>query len=65
MLQFEPDSSLADWLAQRDEPWEQLVTMGPTGFESYARIGGLPTGLPVSNPQKGCITSELTRMYHQ
>ena len=38
MLQFEPDSSLADWVAQRDEPWEQLVTMGPTGFESYARV---------------------------
>ncbi len=38
MLQFEPDSSLADWFAQRDEPWEQLVTMGPTGFDSYARV---------------------------
>jgi len=38
MLRFEPDSSLADWFAQRDEPWEQLVTMGPAGFESYARI---------------------------
>src|ERR1700730_16497874 len=38
MLQFEPDFSLADWFAQRDEPWEQLVTMGPTGFESYARV---------------------------
>jgi hypothetical protein len=38
MLQFEPDFSLADWFAQRDEPWEQFVTMGPTGFESYARV---------------------------
>src|SRR5579872_2364079 len=38
MLQFEPDCSLADWFAQRNEPWEQLVTMGPSGFESYARI---------------------------
>lgn len=38
MLQFEPDFSLADWFVQRDEPWEQLVTMGPTGFESYARV---------------------------
>jgi hypothetical protein len=38
MLQFEPDSSPADWFTQRDEPWEQLVTMGPTGFESYARV---------------------------
>ena len=38
MLQLEPDSSLADWFAQQDEPWEQLVTMGPTGFESYAKV---------------------------
>jgi hypothetical protein len=38
MLRFEPDSSLADWFAQRDEPWEQLVTTGPTGFESYVRV---------------------------
>ena len=51
MLQFEPDSSLADWFAQQDEPWEQLVTMGPTGFESYARVRGLPTELPGSHRQ--------------
>ncbi len=38
MLPFEPDSSVADWFAQRDEPWGELVTMGPTGFESYARV---------------------------
>ena len=38
MLRFEPGSSLADWFTQRDEPWEQLVTMGPAGFESYARV---------------------------
>ena len=38
MLRFEPDSSLADWFARRDEPWGELVTMGPAGFGSYARI---------------------------
>jgi len=36
MLQFDPGSSLADWFAQRDEPWEQLVTMGPIGSGPYA-----------------------------
>lgn len=38
MLRFEPDSSLADWFARHDEPWGELVTMGPAGFESYARV---------------------------
>jgi len=38
VLRFEPDSSLADWFARRDEPWDELVTMGPTGFESYAQV---------------------------
>ena len=37
VLRFEPDSSLADWFARRDEPWGERVTMGPAGFESYAR----------------------------
>lgn len=41
VLRFEPDPSLADWFARRDEPWGELVTMGPTGFESYARVGYL------------------------
>ena len=38
VLRFEPDASLADWFARRDEPWGELVTMGPAGFESYARV---------------------------
>ena len=38
VLRFEPDPSLADWFARRDEPWGELVTMGPTGFGSYARV---------------------------
>ena len=38
VLRFEPDPSPADWFARRDEPWGELVTMGPAGFESYARV---------------------------
>jgi hypothetical protein len=38
VLRFEPDSSPADWFARRDEPWGELVTKGPAGFESYARV---------------------------
>ena len=29
---------LVDWFARRDEPWGELVTMGPAGFEFYARV---------------------------
>jgi hypothetical protein len=38
VLRFEPDSSLADWFVRSDEPWGELATMGPAGFESYARV---------------------------
>jgi hypothetical protein len=38
VLRFEQDTSLADWFARRDEPWGELATMGPAGFESYARV---------------------------
>lgn len=38
MLRFEPDPSLADWFARRDEAWGELVTMGPAGFGFYARV---------------------------
>jgi hypothetical protein len=38
VLRFEPDPSLADWFARSDEPWDELVTMGPAGFGSYARV---------------------------
>jgi hypothetical protein len=38
VLRFEPNSSRADWFTRRDEPWGELATMGPTGFESYARV---------------------------
>jgi hypothetical protein len=38
VLRFEQDTSFADWFARRDEPWAELATMGPAGFESYARV---------------------------
>jgi hypothetical protein len=38
VLRFEPDVSPADWFAQSGEPWGELVTMGPAGFGSYARV---------------------------
>lgn len=37
-LRFEPDVSHADWWATRDEPWEVLATVGPSGFPAYAQV---------------------------
>lgn len=37
-LRFEPDVSHADWWATRDEPWQVLVSLGPSGFEAYAQV---------------------------
>lgn len=34
----EPDVSQARWFSERDEPWVQLCSIGPTGFERYARL---------------------------
>jgi hypothetical protein len=36
------DLSPADWLTTSDQPWEQLVTVGPAGFAAYARLRFLP-----------------------
>lgn len=37
-LRFEPDVSPADWWAGRDEPWQQLCTIGPTGYAGYVQV---------------------------
>jgi hypothetical protein len=37
-LRFEPDVSHADWWAGRDEPWQQLCTIGPTGYAGYVQV---------------------------
>jgi hypothetical protein len=36
------DLSAADWLIDSDQPWEQLVCFGPSGFSAYARLRFLP-----------------------
>jgi len=37
-LRHEPDISQASWFAARAEPWIQLCSVGPSGFERYARL---------------------------
>jgi hypothetical protein len=41
-MRLEPDVVLADWWARRDEPWIQLCTAGPSGFDRYARLFHAP-----------------------
>lgn len=36
------DSSMADWLRSRSESWIQICTVGPDGFERYARLDSDP-----------------------
>lgn len=37
-LRVEPDVSLGDWWARREEPWELLCTVGPSGYDAYAQV---------------------------
>ena len=41
-LIFCRDLSAADWIVRSDLPWGQLVSFGPAGFDSYARLRFLP-----------------------
>lgn len=36
------DLSAAQWLTADGQPWNQLISLGPTGFAAYARIRFLP-----------------------
>lgn len=36
------DGSPADWLTRQTQPWDELVVLGPTGFEAYARLRYIP-----------------------
>lgn len=50
-LRSEPDVAAAQWWAGRDEPWDLLCTVGPSGFASYAQVlmpldGGEAARLP-------------------
>ncbi|MET3423127.1 hypothetical protein BJ973_002339 [Actinoplanes tereljensis] len=37
-LTLSDDSAAADWISLSELPWQQLVTFGPAGYESYARL---------------------------
>jgi hypothetical protein len=37
-LRHEPDVAHADWFATSDAPWNQLCSLGPSGFEQYGRL---------------------------
>ncbi|MBG0562503.1 hypothetical protein [Actinoplanes aureus] len=41
-LHFCTDPAPADWIADSELPWEDLVTLGPGGFDAYARLRLLP-----------------------
>ncbi|WP_328291593.1 hypothetical protein OG218_02335 [Kineococcus sp. NBC_00420] len=36
------DLSAANWLQTSDRPWNQLVTLGPAGYDAYARLRFIP-----------------------
>jgi hypothetical protein len=36
------DVAAAQWIATSDEPWWDLVTLGPSGFPGYARLRHIP-----------------------
>ena len=36
------DLSTANWITAADQPWQQLVAFGPSGFSAYARLRFLP-----------------------
>lgn len=44
------DRTAADWIVRSDLPWTGLVTLGPAGFEAYARLRFLPD--PVRRGQR-------------
>lgn len=48
-LTYCADTSLADWLARSPTPAEQLISLGPSGFQAYARLRFIPD--PVSPGQ--------------
>jgi len=44
------DRTAADWIVRSDLPWTRLVTLGPSGFDAYARLRFLPD--PVRRGQR-------------
>ena len=37
-LHHEPDVSVAEWFTRSGDPWDQLCSIGPSGFARYARL---------------------------
>ncbi len=60
-LRFEPQTSVAHWWSQRDEPWVQLCSLGPSGFEVYAQIFHpmVDGGDPFDRDDVGNVTGDL------
>lgn len=52
------DTSPADWLTARDEEWFELVSIGPSGFEAYARLRFIPDPLFEGQSANDAFTSE-------
>ena len=44
-------ASAAGWLTSSDMPWHQLVALGPSGFDAYARLRFLPDPLYTGQPE--------------
>lgn len=49
------DLSPADWLVTAPDMWSELITRGPTGFESYARILHTPLNPGDHERREGCL----------
>ena len=41
-LRHSTDVTAADWLVQSPTPWHRLVSLGPDGFQAYARLRFIP-----------------------
>ncbi|MFT7836900.1 hypothetical protein Q5530_12190 [Saccharothrix sp. BKS2] len=41
-LGFHPDTSVADWLVRSPTPPMELITLGPAGYDAYARLRFIP-----------------------
>jgi hypothetical protein len=45
------DVSAAAWITRSSLPWQQLVALGPSGFEAYARLRFLPDPVYAGQPE--------------
>lgn len=52
------DPSAADWIAESDTPFDQLVTFGPDVFEASARLRFIPDPISVDQDEADVIVSD-------